>query len=150
MLIYSRMKSVGVQYQGAHRAVVSAVLEDELYAMECNLAINRDALVIETVNTRMKRFTTIRCPEAWEVFKRAEGWEFDAQLDAKVKRELGRDGCRHMAALILECCRTFARSERAEAFREALSANPSLDPKDFFTQYENSRPQLSNYLKSIG
>lgn len=35
MLIYSRMKSVGVQKQGENRRVVSGVLEDELYAMQC-------------------------------------------------------------------------------------------------------------------
>jgi hypothetical protein len=150
MLIYSRMKSVGIQYQGSHRAVVSGVLEDELYAMECNLAINRDALTLESVNARMKRFTTIRCPEAQDVFNRAEGWEFDAQLDGKIKKELGRDGCRHMAVLILECCRSFARSERAQAYKEAVTANPSLDSKDFLAQYDSSRPQLANYLKSIG
>jgi hypothetical protein len=150
MLIYSRMKSVGIQYQGSHRAVVSGVLEDELYAMECNLAFNRDALTLDSVNARMKRFTTIRCPEARDVFQRAEGWGFDAQLDGKIKKELGRDGCRHMAALILECCRSFARSERARSYREALAANPSMDPKDFSAHYENSHPQLAAYLKSIG
>ena len=116
MLEYSRMKSIGVQVQGEDRRVVSGVLEDELYAMQCEIIVNWPTLTIERVQTRMKRFTTARCPLAQVVFPTAEGWKLDSQLEGKIKKELGRKGCRHMAILILDCCRSLARAEFAREF----------------------------------
>ena len=104
MLDYSRCKSVGVQKQGEDRRVVSGVLEDELYAMQCEMVVYWPTLTIESVQARMKRFTTKRCPLAEKVFSQAEGWKIDATLDGKIKRELGRYGCRHMAVLMVDCC----------------------------------------------
>ena len=102
MLAYSRSKSIGVQRQGEDRRVVSGVLEDELYAMACELAVHWPTLTIESVQTRMKRFTTSRCPLAESIFAQAEGWKLGFDLDARIKKELGRKGCRHMAVLMVE------------------------------------------------
>ena len=149
MLIYSRMKSVGVQKQGENRRVVSGVLEDELYAMQCEIAVDWPTLTLESVQARMKRFTTERCTLATEVFARAEGWRIDSELDGKIKKELGRMGCRHMAILMVDCCRALARAELARELATALEADPALDKKglaeDFFRRY----PDLKDYLQLV-
>ena len=149
MLIYSRMKSVGVQKQGENRRVVSGVLEDELYAMQCEIAVDWPTLTLESVQSRMKRFTTERCPLASEVFARAEGWRIDSELDGKIKKELGRMGCRHMAILMVDCCRALARAELARELATDLEADPALDKKglaeDFFRRY----PDLKDYLQLV-
>lgn len=68
MIEYSRIKSIGVQKQGDGRRVISGVLEDELYAMQCEIAVTWPEMVIESVQTKMKRFTTHRCLLAAPVF----------------------------------------------------------------------------------
>jgi hypothetical protein len=147
MLQYSRCKSVGVQKQGEERRVVSGVLEDELYAMQCEIAVHWPTRTIESVQARMKRFTTRRCLLAEKVFEKAEGWKIDAELDRKVRNELGRLGCAHMAVLMIDCCRALARAEVARELRGALELDPELDKKSFLEGFLNRHPDLTGYLK---
>ncbi len=147
MLEYSRMKSVGVQIQREDLRVVSGVLEDELYAMQCEIVVNWSTLTIERVQTRMKRFTTTRCPLAEAIFPMAEGWKIDSQLEGKIKKELGRKGCRHMAVLILDCCRNLARAEFAREFRAAMGQNPNLDGKIFLEDFLGRHSELTHFMQ---
>jgi hypothetical protein len=147
MLNYSRVKSIGVQMQGEDLRVVSGVLEDELYAMECEMVINWPKLAIESVQTRMKRFTTKRCPLAQNIFARAEGWTLDSELDGKIKKEIGRYGCRHMAVLMVDCCRSVATAELARELGTALDKEPDLDRKRFLDRFYERYPQLKDYLR---
>jgi hypothetical protein len=147
MLEYSRMKSIGVQIQGQDRRVVSGVLEDELYAMQCEIMVNWPTLTIERVQTRMKRFTTGRCPLARSVFPTAEGWKIDSQLEGKIKKELGRKGCRHMAVLFLDCCRSLARAEFARELRAAVEQNPDLDRKKFLEDFLGRYSDLASFIR---
>jgi hypothetical protein len=147
MLAYSRTKSIGVQKQGEDRRVVSGILEDELYAMECRIAVHWPSLTIETVDARMKRFTTGRCPLAEEVFVRAQGWKLGTDLDGRIKKELGREGCRHMANLMVDCCRSLARAEFARELRTAWEREPGLDAKKVLEDFCNRHPALVDYLR---
>ena len=147
MLSYARVKTIGVQKQGENRRVVSGVLEDELYAMQCEIAVSWPDPTIETIQTRMKRFTTTRCPRAEKVFVRAEGWKLDEALDSRIKKELGRGGCRHMAALVVECCRAVAQAELASELRIALEQNPHLNRSEFVDGFLGRYPGLKQYLR---
>ncbi len=147
MLTYARVKTIGVQKQGENRRVVSGVLEDELYAMQCEIVVSWPDPAIEAVQTRMKRFTTTRCPLAEQVFVRAEGWKLDESLDSRIKKELGRKGCRHMAALVGDCCRAVARSELADELRNALEKDPELDKSEFLDAFFSRYPGLKGYLR---
>lgn len=146
MLAYSRCKSVGVQARGDDLRMVSGVLEDELYAMQCEIVINRSTLAVETVQTKMKRFTTCRCLRAEDVFARAEGWKIDASLDSRIKKELGRKGCRHMAGLMVDCIRSFAGAELARELRTATEKDPALDKRQFLSEFSAKNPGLASYL----
>ena len=147
MLAYSRIKSVGVQKQGEDRRVVSGVLEDELYAMELEISVNWPDLSIERVQNRMKRFTTQRCPMAEEIFLKAEGWKLDADLDGKIKKELGRQGCRHMAILMIDCLRAVAQAELARELAVAREEDPDLDTAGFVDNFLSRYPTLGGYLR---
>ena len=89
MPIYSRMKSCGVQKQGAAKRVISGVLEDELYAMQCEILVDMPSLTIESIQVRMKRFTTVKCILAEQIFLRAEGWKIDSQIEGKIFKDPG-------------------------------------------------------------
>jgi len=147
MLAYSRMKSVGVQMQGTDHRVVTGVLEDELYAMECEMLVNWPTLTIESVQTRMKRFSNIRCPRAERIFGLAEGWKIDAELEGKIKKEIGRLGCRHMAVLMVDCCRSLVSAELAREIRLARTANPAVDRKQLLESFLSSYPPLRGFLR---
>jgi hypothetical protein len=147
MLSYSRAKSIGVQRQGEDLLVVSGVLEDELYAMECEIIVNWPLQTIKSVQTRMKRFTTTRCLLAQPVFARAEGWKLDGELNGKIKKILGREGCRHMAVLIADCCRSVATAELARELTAALAHDPGLDRKAFVNDFCSRYPGMSAYLR---
>ena len=147
MLAYSRSKSIGVQKQGEDRRVVSGVLEDELYAMACELAVHWPTLTIQSVQAKMKRFTTSRCPLAERVFTQAEGWKLGPDLDGRIKKELGRKGCRHMAVLMVECCRNLVRAEFAREFVAAKQEGPKTDAREFLEQFYTRYPTLKEYLR---
>jgi hypothetical protein len=147
MLAYSRCKSVGVQIQGPDRRVVTGVLEDELYAMECEILVNWPTRTIEAVQARMKRYTTYRCPQAAEAFANAVGWIIDRELDGRIKKELGRKGCRHMAVLMVDCCRALVRAEFARELRAAMESAPDHDPKEFVQEFLDQNPDLNKYLQ---
>jgi hypothetical protein len=147
MPIYSRMKSCGVQLQGFDKRVISGVLEDELYAMQCELLVDWPSLTIESVQARMKRFTTMKCILAEQIFMRAEGWKIDGQIEGRIKKELGRNGCRHMAALMIDCLRSLARSELTRDLKTALDSNPDLDRNGFVDDFYRERPELKGLAK---
>ena len=147
MLAYSRTISIGVQKQGEDRRVVSGILEDELYAMAIELAVHWPALTIEALQTRMKRFTTAICRLAERVFAQAAGWKLGLDLDGKIKKELGRKGCRHMATLMIECCRNLVRAEFTREFISAKEKHPDLDAGAFIDQFYSQYPNLSGYLR---
>lgn len=147
MPIYSRMKSCGVKKQGENRRVVSGVLEDELYAMQCEISVDWPSLTIEAVQARLKRFTTTRCVFAEKVFLRAEGWKIDAQIEGKIKKELGRNGCRHMAVLMIDCLRSLTRAELTRELRMAAQADPELDNRAFVETFLIQNPDIESLIK---
>ena len=147
MPIYSRMKSCGVQKQGANKRVISGVLEDELYAMQCEILVDWPSLTIESIQARLKRFTTVKCILAEQVFLLSEGWKIDGQIAGKIKKELGRNGCRHMAALMIDCLRSLARSELANNLRSAMESTPNLDKADFIEDFFKANPDLKGLAK---
>lgn len=148
MLAYARSKSIGVQSQGADIRVVSGVLEDELYAMQCELQMHWPTLTIQAVQSRMKRFTTERCLRAEKVFTKAEGWKLDRDIEGKIKKELGREGCRHMAILMIDCCRALLRAEIAREMRKALEENADLDKHAFLEKFLLKNSELADYVRS--
>jgi hypothetical protein len=147
MLAYARTTSIGVQKQGEDLRVVHGVLEDELYAMECEISVHWPTLTIKAVQTRMKRFTTAKCPLAEEVFLQTEGWQLGPDLDGRIKRELGRYGCRHLAGLMVACCRALARAEFVRELRPELDRRPDLDRKQFLAVFCERHPELTEYLR---
>jgi hypothetical protein len=149
MLSYTRSKSIGVQKQSENLRVVSGVLEDELYAMQCEMAIDWPSRTIQSVQARLKRYTTIKCPMAETVFEGAEGWPIDSTLETRIKKELGRNGCRHMAILMVDCCQAVVRSELVSELEAALTQNPDLDKKAFTEDFLAREPDLRDYIRLV-
>jgi hypothetical protein len=149
MLTYSRIKSVGVQLQGPEKYVVTGVLEDELYAMECAITLTRSDLRIQSVKARMKRFTTTRCLPAQNTFKKLEGFAVGPELESKIKKELGPDGCRHMAGLIVDCCRAVLKAEIANEFKRRIENGERPDATALMEHFGQKYPNIGALITKV-
>ena len=115
--------------------------------MQCEILVDWPSVTIESIQARLKRFTTVRCILAEQVFLLSEGWKIDGQIAGKIKKELGRNGCRHMATLMIDCLRSLARSELANNLRSAMESTPNLDKADFIEDFFKANPDLKGLAK---
>ena len=105
MLGFSRTKWVGIERPEADIYLAHGILEDLIYGMEIDVAIRAPEYVITSIEGRMRRVTSPECPKALAVLQNAVGLRLtDAGLISRVNRRVGREGCRHFANLLLECC----------------------------------------------
>ena len=104
MAHFSRMKRVGIERPAKDKAIAHGFLDDHLYSMELKVEFALPAYEITRIDGTMKRFTTPECPRADDVLQKAVGMRIEPGLRDKVKRQIGRAGCRHYATLLLECC----------------------------------------------
>ncbi len=104
MLSFTRTKRVGIERPTKDKIVAHGVLDDYIYSMELDVEFAFPGYEITEIRGRMKRFTTPECPRANEILQNAIGMRIDSALADKVKKEIGRAGCRHYATLLLECC----------------------------------------------
>ena len=65
----------------------------------------------------------------------------------RIKKELGRKGCRHMATLMIECCRNLVRAEFSREFISAREKDPYIDAGAFIDRFYSRYPDLKGYLR---
>ena len=118
MLKFARTKYVGIERPAQDRVVAHGFLDDYIYSMELDVEFSLPRYEIMRIAGRMKRYTTPECPRADEILQNAVGMRIEPGLTDKVKKQIGRAGCRHYATLLLECCHavvsastTFARQD---------------------------------------
>jgi len=104
MLKFTRTKYVGVERPSKDKVIAHGILEDYIYAMEIDVEFLLPQYEIVKIDCRMKRYTTPECPRADEILQSAVGMRIEPGLTDKVKKQVGRAGCRHYATLLLECC----------------------------------------------
>lgn len=104
MLKFTRTKHVGIERPSKNKVVAHGILDDYIYAMEMDVEFSLPRYEITRIAGTMKRYTTPECPRADEVLQSAVGMRIGPGLTDKVKKQIGRAGCRHYATLLLECC----------------------------------------------
>ena len=104
MLKFTRTKHVGIERPSKDKIVAHGILEDYIYAMEIDVEFSLPHYEITKIDCRMKRYTTPECPRSDEILQSAVGMRIEPGLTDKVKKQIGRAGCRHYATLLLECC----------------------------------------------
>ncbi len=116
-LTFARNKLVGVEYPRENLFIAHGVLDDDIYSMELDVEVEAPHFEIVRINGVMKRITTPECWKAIPKLQNAVGLSLaDEDFTSKVNRRVGREGCRHFATLLLECCDTILR---AATLREA-------------------------------
>ncbi|MFZ5648801.1 MAG: DUF2889 domain-containing protein [Bacillota bacterium] len=105
MLGFSRTKWVGIERPRDDVFLAHGILEDYIYGMEIDVEVRAPEFVITAISGKMRRITTPECTKAVPVLQNALGLRLDAaDLVGTVNRKVGREGCRHFANLLLECC----------------------------------------------
>ncbi len=104
MLKFTRTKHVGIERPNKNTAIAHGMLDDYIYSMELDVEFVLPQYEITKINGRMKRYTTPECPRANDILQNAVGMRIELGLTDRIKKEIGRAGCRHYATLLLECC----------------------------------------------
>ncbi|MEW6263885.1 MAG: DUF2889 domain-containing protein [Thermodesulfobacteriota bacterium] len=111
MLEFIRTKTIGVQAQGLDLWVIHGRLDDALYTVDLRLKISRPDLIVQDARGRLLRYTTNRCPLAEEYAGRVKGQALGRELSRRIKDDVGKAGCRHLANLFADCAQAAARAE---------------------------------------
>jgi hypothetical protein len=101
---FSRMKHIGIERPAKDKAIAHGFLDDHIYSMELDVEFTLPQYEITRISGKMKRFTTPECPKADEILQKAVGMRIEPGFRDKIKKQIGRAGCRHYATLLLECC----------------------------------------------
>jgi hypothetical protein len=104
MLKFTRTKYVGVERPAKDRAIAHGSLDDYIYGMDLDVEFSLPQYEITRITGRMRRYTTPECPKSDAILQQAVGMRIEPGLTDRVKKEIGRAGCRHYATLLLECC----------------------------------------------
>ena len=149
MLGFSRTKWVGIERPGENVYLAHGVLEDLIYGMEVDVQVTAPDFVITAVSGKMRRITTPVCPNAVPLLQNVVGLRLDApDLISTVNRKVGREGCRHFANLLLECCDAVMRCAIFEKWPEVK--NKGVVREDYLRQRLEELPFMKNSCLTLG
>lgn len=149
MLNFSRSKNVGVQIQNDNTWVAHGRLDDALYTVDLTIRVSRPDLVIESADARLWRYTTIRCRLGEAFAGRVVGESIGVGLNRRIKDEVGKLGCRHLANLFVDCVQAVARAELLDFFNQSREKAPELAPAAALAAFSERFPQLAQYVRAV-
>lgn len=148
MLGFSRTKWVGVERPEEGVYLARGILEDLIYGMEIDIRVKVPEFEITAIEGKMRRVTTPECPKAVPALQNAVGLRlYSPDLVTMVNRRVGREGCRHFANLILECCDAVLRCAVFEKWPEAKG---SAGPEEYLRERVREMPFLKNSCMAFG
>lgn len=143
MLTFSRSKIVGIEREG-DTMLAHGFLDDNIYSLELDVKVKLPELEIVSAEGKMRRHTTSVCPSAAAKLQNAVGLRIPAHdFSAKVKRVVGREGCRHFADLLLECCSSVAHASAYDEWRK-LRKKKDADKDGFLKHKLESTPWMKD------
>lgn len=143
MLAFSRTKWVGVEKPAPDTYLAHGILEDNIYGLALDVSVKTPEYRITAIKGEMRRITTPECPRALAVLDRAVGLHLDEpNLISLINRRIGREGCRHFANLLLECCDAILRCAFFE--HRAKAQKQGIDPEKYAAVHLPRVPALQN------
>jgi len=126
MQIFARNKLVTVHQEDSRTLAVYGVLEDDMYGLNITARVGLEDLTLQTVDVAWTRYTTPECPRAVAHIKEVEGFSIDDDIEQKLKKSVGRTGCRHYATLLIECCKVLREAAAYIIWQRAVMDTPGL------------------------
>ncbi len=113
MSMFQRHQTVSVQ-RTPEGYVARGELSDHLYGMVLKIAVDSD-LVVTRIEGEFIRYTTNRCVLGLKSLPLAEGLDLsETGVESKIRKEVGRPGCRHFATLLVTLSRCLNRAKNSE------------------------------------
>jgi histidinol phosphatase-like PHP family hydrolase len=149
VLKYSRNKMTNVVIKDADTLAVHGVLDDDIYSLEIDVAIQLSEFKIIALNGKWHRYTTPDCPRAIPPLQNVIGFRIDEEgFNQAVHKIIGRKACRHYANLLVECCDSAKEAVLIHKWKDARKRHPDLRFADFI-RTEKSGSALSGVNASI-
>ncbi len=147
MFEFTRSKSIGVEKREEGMFLVHGFLDDNVYTIELDLEVKTPEYTISSARGYMKRYTTPECPKAPSILDDTVGLEIGgADFETKIKKLVGRGGCRHLADLFIECCNAVSPAALQVEWKNASSGGISKD--DFIRNMLKNEPKIRDRCKT--
>jgi len=141
MFEFTRSKTIGTEKREDGIFLVHGFLDDNVYTIELDLEVKTPEFTIAGARGNMKRYTTPECPKAPSILNDAVGIRIGgADFETKIKKLVGRGGCRHLADLFIECCNAVFPALIQTQWKEARSNGINKD--DFIKGLVNKEPKI--------
>ena len=132
MISFQRSQIVGAEFVDDNTIRFNGIQEDHIYGMEISLEVRIEDGKILKIDGIMKRYTNFVCPQAVPVLQSAVGLSLrEPGWDKRVMREVGRQGCEHLAEILIECGRCLEPAILSRDLNKALQKDPELNQKEF-------------------
>jgi hypothetical protein len=132
---------VTAQFPDDDHLRLRGLLEDHIYAMELQVDFRIADGVITAIDGTMKRVTTPWCGDAIPVLQKAVGMSVREQgWISHVNRDIGRQGCEHFAAILVECGRCLDTVRLTRAVAQRLEQEPAVQPVDAARDWIGTHP----------
>lgn len=143
MFEFARTKSIGVEKREGGVFLVHGFLDDNVYTIELDMEVKTPEFTITSAKGCMKRYTTPECSKAPIILSDAVGIQIGgADFETKIKKLVGRGGCRHLADLFIDCCNAVFPASVHSCWKEAKLNGMSKD--DFIKNLMNNAPEIRN------
>ena len=149
MLKFCRNKFVGYEKIADNEFLIQGILEDNLYAHEVEIVVKLPEFEITSIKGKIKRYTTPLCPQATEKLELALGLKVEPGFSSKIRKIIGRPGCRHYANIINECCDSLVPALIALNWREVKEQSPNISKDAFLKDLVEKYPQVKNFCKEF-
>ena len=141
MFEFTRSKSIGVEKREEGIFLVHGFLDDHVYTIELDLEVKTPEFTIVSAKGHMKRYTTPECPKAPSILDDTVGLEIGGpDFEMKIKKLVGRGGCRHLADLFIECCNSVFPAVMQTHWKTARA--DGIAQEDFLKELINNEPKI--------
>lgn len=142
MISFCRTLTVDASFLDEDTVRMRGSLADHIYAMDLAVEIRISDGVITAIEGAMHRVTTPWCRDAVPVLERAVGLSVrEAGWISRVNRDIGRQGCEHFAAILVECGRCLDTARFARAVGHHLAADPASSAVDAARSWIDGHPE---------
>ena len=136
MITFNRSQIIGAEFPDEETVRFNGILEDHIYGMEIKMDVHIADGTILSVEGMMKRYSNSVCPQAVPVLQTAVGMSLRADdWERRIMKEIGRKGCEHLAAIIIDCGRCLDQARLANDMWQRLETDPDLDQVEFMENW---------------
>lgn len=142
MIGFSRTITVTAEFPDDDTVKMRGALADHIYAMDLEVDIRIADGVITAIEGVMKRVTTPWCGDAIPVLQTAVGMSVrEKGWISKVNREIGRQGCEHFAAILVECGRCLDTARLGSDMAARVALEPGVSAQSAAAEWIEHHPE---------